>query len=329
MDSSEVEPSSLVQEPAQLVTTLDEVADLPDGFLLPLAESRIVNLWANEGGDKITRNEMRSSTDPNSVLNSVWDGAGIELFGAGNETISFNLILEAPTAEAIDISIELSQLSGPGGAAITTRPAEGDDLFNFVGRNIELFYVRYLEIKGISTDLFFSGFNYDERHIPEYCRRPFDQDGEGSGSWTDRPCHNELYPDIAVPLELESPFSIPKGTNQAIWGDIYIPKDTPPGEYAGTIIIREEGQSTWEVPIRLEVLGFVLPDIPAARTMLFQSGDNIIDRYLGGEHITPERGSPEYQEALALIDTHFQVAHRHGISLIGDINGYTSVDEMG
>ena len=51
--------------------------------------------------------------------------------------------------------------------------------------------------------------------------------GWGEGTWEDRPCHNLLYPEIAVPLELHSPFSIQAGTNQSIWGDIYIPKTTP------------------------------------------------------------------------------------------------------
>ncbi|KAA3643200.1 MAG: DUF4091 domain-containing protein [Chloroflexi bacterium] len=323
------EPPPDIKEQSEPIAALEAVAELPDGFLQPVAGSQIVNLWANEGGDKVTRNELRASIDPSAVLNSAWDGAEISLFGAGNETVSLNLVLEAPLVDATNISVELTTLNGPDGAAITTRSASGDDLFNFVGRNIELFYIRYLEIKGISTDLFFAGFEYDERHIPERCRRSYNEVGDGFGSWTDRPCHNQIYPDIAVPLELETPFTIPQGTNQSIWGDIYIPKDTPPGEYTGTITLNESGQVTWEVPIRLQVHDFILPDMPAARTMLYFSGESIIDRYLGSDFTYPDRGTATYQQALDLIDTHFQLAHRHGISMIGDINGYTSVEEMG
>jgi len=57
------------------------------------------------------------------------------------------------------------------------------------GEPIELFYVRYLEIRGLSLLAY---EHYDERHIPERCRRPYDEDGIGSGTWEDRPCHNKL-----------------------------------------------------------------------------------------------------------------------------------------
>ncbi|MCK4471730.1 MAG: hypothetical protein KAW49_08075, partial [Anaerolineae bacterium] len=234
--------------------------------LQPLAPSNIAQVWANEGGDKVWRSELRANADPNAVLNSVWDGTGISLFGARNEVVAFNLVLEAPSADATDVNVSLTSLVGPGGG-ITTTAASGDGVFNYVGRNIELFYVRYLEIKGISTDLFYAGYDYDERHIPEHCRRPYDEEtGEGSGTWDDRPCHNKFYPDIAVPLELHSPFTIAAGTNQSIWGDIYIPKTTPAGVYTGAITIIEDSTLTWQIPISLRVRDFSLPDLPNART---------------------------------------------------------------
>ena len=146
---SEPPPANIIQ--VEPLTPLEAVAELPDDYLQPAANSQIVNLWANEGGDKVARHELRASIDPSAVLNSAWDGAAIALFGAGNETVSFNLVLEAPLADATNVSVELTTLNGLDGAAITTRPAGGDDLFNFVDRNIELFYVRYLEIKGIPS----------------------------------------------------------------------------------------------------------------------------------------------------------------------------------
>lgn len=280
--------------------------------------SNIAQVWANEGGDKVTRDELRATNDPQAVINSEWDGAGISLFGARNEVVSFNLVLEAPTATATNVNIALTELAGPDDAVIATRPANGDDLFNFVGRNIELFYVRYLEIKGISTDLFFAGYDYDERHIPARCRRPYDEEsGEGDGSWEDRPCHNKAYPDIAVPLELHAPFAVQAGTNQSIWGDIYIPKEVPSGIYNGIIGVSENGQTAWQIPIQLHVRDFTLPDLPHARTMLYYSAENIDDRYLGDD----ATGDQSRQ----LADRHFQMVHRHKISLIDD---YTDIVQM-
>ena len=297
------------------------------------APSNIAQVWANEGGDKVTRNELRAVNDPNAALNSVWDEMGISLFGARNEVVSFNLVLEAPTTDATGVNVTLTELTGPDGASITTRPAtarlsspkSGDDVFNYVGRNIELFYVRYLEIKGLSTDLFYAGYDYDERHIPERCRRDYDAEGEGTGRWEDRPCHNKFYPEVAVPLELHSPFTILAGTNQSIWGDIYIPKTAPAGIYTGIMTITEDGLLTRQIPISLRVRDFALPDLPNARTMLYLSPENINDRYLGEDNAYPEPGTPVYNQSLELADRHFQLAHRHKISLIDD---YIEIEHM-
>jgi len=293
------------------------------------AHSNIAQVWTNEGGDKVWQSELRASEDPMSVLNSVWDGAGISLFGARNEVVSFNLMLEAPTTDATNVNVTLTELTGPDGATITTRPASGDDVFNYVGRTIELFYMRYLEIKGLSTDLFYAGYHYDERHIPERCRRPYDEEtGEGTGTWEDRPCHNKFYPDIAVPLELHSPFTISAGTNQAIWGDIYIPKTVPAGIYTGIITITEDGALTWQIPISLRVRDFTLPDLPNARTMLHLCSECINDRYLGEDNAYPEPGTAIYSQSLELADRHFQLAHRHKISLIdGYVEEIEQMDE--
>jgi len=288
------------------------------GVVAPVALSNIAQVWANEGGDKVTRDELRASDDPSAVYNSVWDGTGISLFGARNEVVAFNLVLEALASSAINVNVSLTSLIGPGGAAITTTTASGDGVFNYLGRNIELFYVRYLEIRGLSVDLAYNC--YDERHIPERCRRPYDAEGYGTGSWEDRLCHNKLYPEIAVPLELHSPFTITAGTNQSIWGDVYIPKTVPAGDYVGTVSVTEDGVLTWEIPVHLSVRRFILPHLPNAATMVYYSSENINDRYLGEDNMYPDPGTPEYARATRLADRHFQLAHRHKVSLIdGDM----------
>ena len=295
------------------------------GHLAPLAPGDIAQVWANEGGDKVTRDELRATGDQSAVYNSVWDGTTISLFGARNEVVAFNLVLEAPTADAAGVNVSLTSLTGPGGASITTTPASGDEVFNYVGRNLELFYVRYLEIRGLSVDLAYN--DYDERHIPERCRLPHDADGypdPGMG-WEDRPCHNKFYPDIAVPLELYSPFTITAGTNQSIWGDIYIPKTSPAGVYTGTIAVTKDSTLTWQIPIRLRVRDFTLPDLPNAKTMLFFNTENINDRYLG--EVYPEPGTAVYTQSLELADQHLQLAHRHKISLIDGFDDTAQMDE--
>ncbi|RZB38001.1 MAG: hypothetical protein SRB2_00347 [Desulfobacteraceae bacterium Eth-SRB2] len=282
-----------------------------------------ITIWANSGEDKVTRDELRATTSSTAVINSIWNGSKITIFGAKNEVVAFNLVLESPTSAASNVTVAFNSLSGPGGSTITSTAATGNGVFNWVNRNIELFYVRYLEIKGVSTDIFFSGFNYDERHIPERLRRPWTGEGDGTGTWEDRPDHNKFYPDIAVPLELVNKFNITAGQNQSIWVDIYIPKTAPTGLFTGTIVISENGVQIAEVPAELTVKNFSLPDLPTARTMLAYSHENINERYLGNSY--PEADTPEYTQSLALIDTHFQLAHRHRISLI---NSYTEIERM-
>src|SRR5258708_5012401 len=193
--------------------------------------------WANEGGDKVTQEELRATSSPSSVRNSVWDGTTLKLFGGRNEVVNFNLILEA-AGGASNVSVTFNALNGPSGSQITSSSAVGDQVFNYANRNIELFYVRYLQIKGLTT---FAYGIYDERHVPKKLQRPWTGGGIGSGTWTNRPNHDKFYPDIAVPLELVPTFNIGSGQNQSIWCDIYIPRVSPVGVYTCTLTIQEGG----------------------------------------------------------------------------------------
>jgi hypothetical protein len=129
-----------------------------------------------------------------------------------------------------------------------------------VGRPIELFYVRYLQIKGLS---FFGYGKWDERSIPLRFRRPWKGNGVGQGFWEDRPDHDKFYPDILVPMELVPTFDIQAGQNQSVWADIYIPKTAQPGTYTGTVVIKESGVESRAVPVQLTVYNFELPDTPS------------------------------------------------------------------
>jgi len=130
----------------------------------------------------------------------------------------------------------------------------------------------------------------------------------------DRPDHNKFYPEIAVPLELVSGFDINGGQNQSIWVDSDIPGHVPAGLYLGTVRIGEDGSTSHEVPVELLVRNFVLPDEANGKTMLGLGYEDIKARYPGEEY--PEAGS-DNEAALRLIrDRHFQLAHRHRITLI-------------
>jgi hypothetical protein len=277
------------------------------------SRAQISAVWANDGADKVLQHELRASVAPQR--SSVWNGSAVGIFGAKNEVVSFNMVLESVRGVS-DVSVSFRELSGPAGFKIASRPAAGDQVFNYVGRDIELFYVRYLQVLGLSRMAY---ENYDERHAPRLMQRPFKVTAtnrtESTGVWKDRPGADKFFPDIAVPLELERTFAIEASKNQSIWVDVYIPKAAPPGSYTGELQIRVAGGLFRAVPVRLDVLNFMLPDQPTSRTMVPIDPYDIAERYTGKRF--PDRGNPEYAAAVLARDRHFMLARRHRITFAG------------
>ena len=131
-------------------------------------------VWANDGLDKVRRDERRGSAG-RAVQNSVWDGSSVRLFGGRNEVVSFNLVIEAGAKDATGLSVEFNSLIGPGSSRISSRQVKKDGLFDYRDRNIEIFHVGYLQIKGLSR----LGYDptYDERHVPVAMRLPYKVSG--------------------------------------------------------------------------------------------------------------------------------------------------------
>lgn len=281
----------------------------------PLGPTALTALWANSGEDKVPAEDLRATGNPSAVHNRHWDGARVNLFGARDEVVAFAVILEAGNEAVPEVTVRFDRLWGPGGSGIQSRAATGDGLFDWRGRNIEVFFVRYLQIRGLSA---MSYEHYDERHIPERFRRPFAGEGQGSGEWADRPDHDKHYPDIAVPVELEEPFTVAQGTSQTIWVDVHIPRNAAPGRYSGSLEILEAGIPTHRIPVELTVRSFTLPSEPALKTMVYVGYGDINERYLGA----PWPWEPADLAASRLIrDRHFQLAHRHRVSLFDSDEG--------
>jgi hypothetical protein len=295
----------------------DVTAELiyPSLFPTPVSSKAISGVWANEGGDKVAREEIRFA-NAKSVVSRAWNGSKVQIFGAKNEVVSFNTVLEAAVKQANNVSVSFNSLVGPGGYLIKSTPATGDGVFDWTNRDIELFYVRYLKITGVSK-LAYDG--YDERHVPERLRRPWSGAGVASGLWTDRPDHDKSYPDIAVPVESVPSFNIASGQNQSIWADVYIPKDAPAGIYTGAFQVFESGVLSYTIPVNLTVRNFTLPDVSTAKTMLHLGYGNISYRYLGVKYVY--YGSAEEQKLRQIRDRHFALAHRHRISLVDSNSG--------
>jgi hypothetical protein len=274
--------------------------------------SAITAVWANEGGDKVTQDELRATGHASAVANGVWDGHCIKVFGAKNEVVSFNVVLEAATSPTAKVTVSLGNLTGPGGSVIRSAPRSTDKLFDWTTTEVELFYVRYLQIKGLSQQAYGTLATWQEATFPKRAQCPGmtqatpDSKPTGSGCpWAQRPVADKLYPDIAVPMELVPTFDIAASSNQSVWADVYIPKTVASGVYGAILSVSENGSVTHKVPVSLRVRNFALPDAPSAKTMLFTSPGDISPRY--GSSVTP-----------TALKNERSMAHRHKISLIGD-----------
>ncbi|MEM7307945.1 MAG: hypothetical protein AAF682_14805 [Planctomycetota bacterium] len=269
-------------------------------------------VWVDSGEDKVLRSELRVSKGGESPFNSLWDGQRVRLFGARDEAVSFNVVLEAPDCTVEDVTASFDRLVGPGGATIESAPADPLDLFNSVGRSIELFYVRYLRIRGVSR---LSYDDYDQRHVPERWRRPHDPSNgvalPGTG-WFDRPAHDEEVPDIAVPLEAVGAFDVTVGTNQSLWVDVHVPRGTEPGPYIGTLELRSAAGWLRSIPVELEVLDFTLPADFSAKTMVYLGYGAVNERQVGVPY--PDSGTPQAALSDRVRDNYFKVLRRHRLT---------------
>ncbi len=290
-----------------------------------LPGSALTAVWVNSGEDKVTKRDLRK-TRGMDVRNRLWDGKGVRLSGARNEVIAFNLILEAGEKTVKGIRVIFDRLINDRGEGIFSKKVSKNEVFNYVGRNIELFYVRYLQIRGLSRLSYDP--TYDERHIPKRLRLPYSILGRWSkGRFSQRPDAYRFYPDIAVPIEAVGAFDIPRGENQSIWVDIYIPKGLSPDTYRGEIKIYEGEKNTVKIPVTLKVWPFTLPDEPYAKTMVFFDRENVNDRYLGKKWPDFSREGKVAKELfLKVWKNHHLLAHRHRVSLIDE--GTTRPSDM-
>ena len=58
-------------------------------------------------------------------------------------------------------------------------------------------------------------------------------------------------------------FDVAAGVQQPVWCNLYVPRDTPRGDYTGTVTVRAAGMRAETVEVRLTVRPFTLPDKPS------------------------------------------------------------------
>ncbi|MGQ9730112.1 MAG: glycoside hydrolase domain-containing protein [Candidatus Zipacnadales bacterium] len=160
---------------------------------------------------------------PEDIFPSVSDP--IHLYACRNESEPLQLALRA--SRTVPVAVLASALEGPGGAKIASPKA---------------YRVGYVPID--------FPIGYASSTQPAHHRvRPTTPGSDGwVGDW----------PDPLVPLA-NGAVKLKPNRTEAVWFDYTIPADARPGDYSGTVIV-QEGEIRRELPVRLTVWPYTLPD---------------------------------------------------------------------
>ena len=173
-------------------------------------------VWAVTDGEKVERDAL---DHPASLRNAVWDGSVVRLFGARNEVLAFQIIVEADARGVRELSVQLPELVSATDRIVYQRPAA--DPTNTVGRPIQIFAANYMQLTTSSH----ASWVYD-RDSPA---APPDPTG-----W--KPV--QLVPENARRGGL--PIPVRPSQNQAIWIEIYIDRTRAPGIYKGSVSVQTD-----------------------------------------------------------------------------------------
>ena len=246
-------------------------------------------VWAVNDGEKIERDAV---DHPAAARNSVWDGRVVRLFGARNEIVAFQVIVEADARGIRELSVRLPELTSDE-ERIAYRPPAADPT-DYAGRPIQIFAVNYLLVTTPSH----ASWVYT-RGSPA---APPDPTG-----W--KPV--QLVPEQAAKGRGGLPVSVRPGENQAIWVEVYVDRARTPGAYRGTIEIEADGQRR-TLPLELEVFGFTLPDENSMHAMLYY-----------------QSAQPERYHGRNLDAAYHRFAHRHRVELVHAYDERTIPPVMG
>jgi hypothetical protein len=222
-------------------------------LLATTADAGVRRVWAVNDGEKIERD---ATDHPAAARNSVWNGTAIHLFGARNEIVAFQVIVQADARGIDALSVRLPSLASSSARRDRIAyKAPGADPADYVDRPIQIFTEHYMLVTTPSH----ASWVYDRRSPAA----PPDPTG-----W--KPV--QLIPENARAGRGGLPIAVAPRQNQGLWIEVYISRTRAPGTYRGTVELRADGVRR-SIPIDLEVLDFALPDENSMHAMLFYSSD--------------------------------------------------------
>ena len=195
---------------------------------------RISAVYAIPVSERVYQKELDS---PLGKGNEVFRQGRVRLSGARNETVAFQVIMQTvPGAAGVnDVNVKFTGVSKGDATIDNSNALDPGNPYAYVGRYIQLYRTRYVL--------------YDKKG-----RR-------ASRGW--RRVLNKWIPEIQIPFEAKwggAPFSIFPGKVQAVWVDIYIPKNAEAGLYTGRVEVQVADRTVKTLPVELTVHDFALPN---------------------------------------------------------------------
>lgn len=181
------------------------------------------------------------------------DATSAKISAARNEYEAIRVIIRAGAQALTDVRVTASDLTGPGG--------------RIGAKNIALFKEHYIDIFEPSRRSKAPTGWYPDALIPI---------GSGGDS------------KVTAAQHPPQPMNVEPGTNQGVWVDVYIPHDTVPGEYSGSITVMADGAPLGAVALTVRVQPFTLPDEIAMRSNFGSLGNRL------SSHLGMDAGSPEF-----------------------------------
>jgi hypothetical protein len=260
--------------------------------------SGIKSLWAIDDGEKIRKDDITNSlsADPE---NAVWKNNTINLFGAKNEIIAFQLIIQADKTGADLVNVTVSDLKN-GNSIIPGSASGPSDPFDYRGRYVELFTEHYLNMVKRSPPLWF----FSETAVPSAY-------------------HTGWVPDCLIPFSAPAgkggaPFRIEPDMNQGVWIDILIPGNAIAGTYSANVIITVSDRKYKKIPLNIKVYDFTLPDSTHLKNMF-----GYYPGYIARRHNIAGNSDEYYKLDLK----YQQMAHRHKFDLVCGVDNLREMDK--
>jgi hypothetical protein len=168
-----------------------------------------------------------------------------EIQAARNEWESFQVVVGALDENIVVTGVEITDLDGPDGAKIASE-------------HVQLYREEYVRVRRSTPRAELPPGLYPDPLVPlvnPVTGEPIEPRRRIQERWGG-PSTVRGYDMYAVPFEVF------QGQNQPIWVDVHVPKDAPAGTYNGAIRVRVRQRGSAEVPIKLTVWDFTLPDGP-------------------------------------------------------------------